>query len=142
MLSSRLQFQNVLQISMFICLLRSQSIKVFFFYKYCISTRKSTSPLFEYCRCHSGFGPPADLDPRSKSASGYGPPFADLNPLPNVPFKHPLYHTWSLILFASFFVDVLFNHNKTFLSKGKKKPAISFQFYRIYYSESYSIRKN
>ena len=23
------------------------------------------------CRCHSGFGPP-----RSKSASGYGPPFA------------------------------------------------------------------
>ena len=94
-----------------------------FFYKYCISTRKSTSPLFEYCRCHSGFGPPADLDPRSKSASGYGPPFADLNPLPNVPFKHPLYHTWSLILFASFFVDVLFNHNKTFLSRGKKKTS-------------------
>ena len=110
----------------------------FFFYKYCISTRKSTSLLFEYCRCHSGFGPPP-----SKSASGYGPPFADLNPLPNFPFKHPLYHTWSLILFASFFVDVLFNHNTTFLNKGKKKkPAISFQFYRIYYSESYSIRKN
>ena len=130
MLSSRLQFQNVLQIS------RKVSLFIFF-YKYCISTRKSTSLLFEYCRCHSGFGPP-----RSKSASEYGPPFADLNPLPNFPFKHPLYHTWSLILFASFFVDVLFNHNTTFLNKGKKKTAISFQFYRIYYSESYSIRKN
>ena len=55
--------------------------------------------------CHSGFGPPADLDPRSisvsgfgpprsKSASAYGPPFADLDPLPNFPFKHPLYHIW------------------------------------------------
>ena len=42
-------------------------------------------------RCHSGFGPPVNLDPRSisasgfgpprsKSASGYGPPFADLDP--------------------------------------------------------------
>ena len=50
------------------------------------------------------------------------------------------------------FVDVLFNHNTTFLNKGKKKKnkqtnkkkqtAISFQFYRIYYSESYSICKN
>ena len=45
----------------------------------------------ETCRCHSGLGPPADWDPRSmsasgfgpprsKSASGYGPPFADLDP--------------------------------------------------------------
>ena len=63
----------------------------------------------------------AGVTPRSKSASEYGPPFADLNPLPNFPFKLPLYHTWSLILFASFFVDVLFNHNTTFLNKGKKK---------------------
>ena len=42
-------------------------------------------------RCHSGFGPPADLDPRSISASGLDPlgpnpladmdpPFADLDP--------------------------------------------------------------
>ena len=39
-------------------------------------------------RCHSGFGPPgpdplADLDPRSKSTSGYGPPLADLDPPEN-----------------------------------------------------------
>ena len=48
------------------------------------------------------------------------------------------------------FVDVLFNHNTTFLNKGKKKKqtnkkkqtALSFHFYRIYYSESYSICKN
>ena len=59
-------------------------------------------------------------------------------PLPNFTFKHRLV-TNSI---AKFFVDVLFNHNTTFLNKGKKKPAISFQFYRIYYSESYSIRKN
>ena len=55
-----------------------------------------------FYRCHSGFEPPADLDPRSKSVSGYGPPFADLDPLPNFPFKHRLYHIWQLILFASF----------------------------------------
>ena len=38
-----------------------------------------------------GYGPPP---PESKSASGYGPPFADLRPLPDFPFKHPLYHIW------------------------------------------------
>ena len=35
--------------------------------------------------------------PRSKSASGYGPPLADLNPpplLPNFSFKHSFYHIW------------------------------------------------
>ena len=32
-------------------------------------------------RCYSGFGSPADLDLRRfKSASGYGPPLADLDP--------------------------------------------------------------
>ena len=101
---------------------RKVSLFLNFFYKYCISTRKSTSLLLEYCRCHSGFGPP-----RSKSASEYGPPFADLNPLPNFPFKHLLYHTWSLILFASFFVDVLFNHKTTLLNKGKKKKNQPFR---------------
>ena len=121
MLSSRLQFQNVLQISMFICLLRSQSIKVFFLFFF---TSIVLVHVNLHLSCSSIAGVTADLDPlriwtpRSKSASGYGPPFADLNPLPNFPFKH---HTWSLILFASFFVDVLFNHNTTFLNKGKKK---------------------
>ena len=42
-----------------------------------------------YFRRQSGFGPL-----RSKSVSGYGPPFADLDPLPNFPFKHRLYHIW------------------------------------------------
>ena len=37
----------------------------------------------------------ADLDPPwSKSSSGYGPPFADLDPLPDFPFKYHLYHIW------------------------------------------------
>ena len=46
-------------------------------------------------RCHSGFGPPADLGPRSKSACGYGPPFADLDPpLPNFPYEHRLNYNW------------------------------------------------
>ena len=53
---------------------------------------------------------------RSKSASGYGPPSQIWTPLPNIPFKHPLYHIWLLILFASFFVVVLFDHNTTFLN--------------------------
>ena len=41
-------------------------------------------------------GVTADLDPppRSKSASGYGTPFADLDPLTKLSFKHPLYHIW------------------------------------------------
>ena len=38
--------------------------------------------------CLSGFGPPLELDPRSKSASGYGPPgpypLADLDPAPRI----------------------------------------------------------
>ena len=43
----------------------------------------SLSPGVKHCprltrRCHSGFGPP----------------LADLDPLPNFPFKHPLYHIW------------------------------------------------
>ena len=57
---------------------------------------------------------------------GYGPPFADLDPSTNFPFKHPLYHIWQLILFSSFFVDVLFNHNTTFLNKGKKNNISHF----------------
>ena len=39
---------------------------------------------FLACRCHSGFGPPADLDPPSQI----------WDPLPNFPFKHPLCHIW------------------------------------------------
>ena len=88
--------------------------------------------LLEY-RCHSGFGPLADLDSRSKSASGYGPPgpnpLADMDPLrrfepplPKVPFKYRLYHTWSLILFGSF-LPIFFSIKTTFLSKGKEKQS-------------------
>ena len=41
-------------------------------------------------------GVTANLDPpsRSKFVSGYGFPCADLDPLPNFPFKHCLYHIW------------------------------------------------
>ena len=45
--------------------------------------------------CHRGFEPPADSDPRPNS-------LADMDPLPNVPFKHRLYHIWLLILFTRF----------------------------------------
>ena len=41
---------------------------------YWISNRAHTITRLGLTRCHSRFGPPADLDPRSKSASGYGPP--------------------------------------------------------------------
>ena len=86
--------------------------------------------LLEY-RCHSGFGPLADLDSRSKSASGYGPPgpnpLADMDPLrrfepplPKVPFKYRLYHTWSLILFGSF-LPIFFSITKQHSSVKVKK---------------------
>ena len=42
-------------------------------------------------------------------------------PLPNVPFKHPLYHIWQLILFAILFIDVRLKNNTTFLNKDKEK---------------------
>ena len=62
---------------------------------------------------------------RSKSASGYRPPFADLDPpLPNVPFKHRLYHTWSLILFGSFlpmFFSITTQHSSVKV-KPEKQP--------------------
>ena len=63
-------------------------------------------------RCHSGFGPPADLDP----------PSLIWTPLPNFPFEHPLYHIWWLILLASFFCRCSFQsqHNIS-LIKVKKK---------------------
>ena len=44
-------------------------------------------------RCHSGFGPPADLGLRSKSARGYGPPFADLDP-PYQTFLMSMNYNW------------------------------------------------
>ena len=45
---------------------------IFFFYEKKKKIKKR--PSFMPARCHSGFGPPADLGPRSKSARGYGPP--------------------------------------------------------------------
>ena len=64
--------------------------------------------------------------PRSKSANGYRPPFADLDPppLPNFPFKHPLYHIWSLILFASFlsmFLSITTQHSSIKVKQIQKK---------------------
>ena len=87
-----------------------------------IGLRKSTAKELNSSRCHSGFGRPADLDPpRSKSASGYGPPpFADLDPLPKFPFKHPLYHIWLLILFASFLSMFFSITTQHFRNEGKK----------------------
>ena len=41
---------------------------------YWISNRAHAITRLGLTRCHSGFGPLADLDPWSKSASGYGPP--------------------------------------------------------------------
>ena len=46
------------------------------------------------CRCHSGFWPPW-----SKSASGYGPPFADLG---------PLYQTFLLSIFCIIFGNLFY----------------------------------
>ena len=84
-------------------------------------------PVSQWIWTPHGFGP------RFKSASGYGPPFVDLDPLSDFPFKHPLYHIRWLIPFRSF-LSMFFSMTK--------KPAILFQFYRICYSESYSICKN
>ena len=83
----------------------------------------------------------ADLElPDSNLPADMDPLFADLDSHPSPPSFVSYLVTNSI---CKLFVDVIFNHNTTFLNKGKKKnPAISFQFYRIYYSESYSIRKN
>ena len=43
------------------------------------------------CRCHSGLDPPRIGPPQSKSASGYGPPFAGLDP----PTKHSFFPIYS-----------------------------------------------
>ena len=67
-------------------------------------------------RCHSGFRPR-----RSKSASGYGPPFADLNPLQKFPSKHRLCHICQLILFASFssmFFSIITQHSSIKVKKN------------------------
>ena len=45
----------------------------------------------------------ADLDPCPNPLADMDPPSQIWTPLPNVSFKHRLYHTWSLILFGSFF---------------------------------------
>ena len=71
--------------------------------------------------------------------SGYGPPFADLDP----PTKLSFYASFVLYLVTNsickLFVDVLFTQHS---SIKVKKTAISFQFCRVYYSESYNISKN
>ena len=97
-------------------------------------------------------GVTADLDspPPSKSAQRIWTPLRRFGPS----YQTFLLSILCIILVTNsickLFVDVLFNHNTTFLNKGKKKnqtnkkkqTAISFQFCRIYYSESYSICKN
>ena len=50
-----------------------------------IAFMKAWSPVSQRIRT-----PPS----RSKFVSGYGFPCADLDPLPNFPFKHCLYHIW------------------------------------------------
>ena len=79
------------------------------------------------CRFHSGFGPLTDLDPppppspRPNPLTDMTPSLADLDP----------YQTFLLASFVLYlvsnsicklFVDVLFNHNTTFLGKDKDKP--------------------
>ena len=50
-------------------------------------------------RCPSGFGPPADLDPRATiPASGFGPPLADL-----VPPAKTLLLSFCILLYYSFY---------------------------------------
>ena len=90
--------------------------------------------------CHSGFEPPADLDP----------PFADLDPLTKLSFWASFVSylvtssTCKLFCRCSFQsqhkISLIKVKNKK--QKTKKKPAISFQFYRIHYSEWYSICRN
>ena len=70
-----------------------------------------------------GPNPLADMDPPGPN------PLADMDPLrrfepplPKVPFKYRLYHTWSLILFGSF-LPIFFSIKTTFLSKGKEKQS-------------------
>ena len=67
---------------------------------YWISNRAHTITRLGLTRCHSGFEPPADLDPRSKSASGYGPPgpnpLADLDSPPRI--WTPSKTEWNIIL--------------------------------------------
>ena len=69
-------------------------------------------------------------------------PFADLDFPTKFSFWAPFVSYLVTNSICKLFFDVLFNHNTTFLNKGREKTAISFQFCRIYYSESYSIRKN
>ena len=63
---------------------------------------------------------------------------ADLDP----PTKLSFQASFVSYLVTNSICKLLVDHNTTFLNKGKTKPAISFQFCRIYYSESYSIRQN
>ena len=73
--------------------------------------------------------------PWSKSAGGYGPPFADLYPLPNFPFKHPLYHIWEQILFASFlsmFFSMTTQHSSIKMKKNSHfVPILSYLLQRV-----------
>ena len=58
-----------------------------------------------------GPNPLADMDPPSQIWT----------PLPNVPFKHRLYHTWSLILFGSFlpmFFPITTQHSSVKVKKN------------------------
>ena len=81
------------------------------------------------------------FDVRTSVTADMDPPSQIWTPLPNFLFKHCLYRIWWIILFASFlstFFSITRQHS---LIKVKKKPAISSQFCRIYYSESYTKRK-
>ena len=71
-------------------------------------------------RCHRGFGPPgpnplANMDPLRR----FGPPT-------KLSFQTSFVSYLVTNFVCKFFVDVLFNHNTTFLNKGKKKPSHFF----------------
>ena len=45
-------------------------------------------------RCHSGFGPPADLGPGLNPLADVDPPLQIWTPLPNFPYEHRLNYNW------------------------------------------------
>ena len=69
--------------------------------------------------------PTADIDPHSQIWT----------PLPNVPFKHRLYHTWSLILFGSFlpmFFSITTQHSSVKVKKNSHfVPILPHVFCRV-----------
>ena len=105
-----------------------------------IGLRKSAAKELNSSRCHSGFGPPADLDPlRIWTPCGFGPPadldppgpnpLADMDPPPSqiwTPYQNFLLSILCIIFgflfylqaFLSMFFSITPQH---FLNKGKKK---------------------